>query len=100
MQVPKNFLVVLCLLISPENCLIIYLPILDPKVNGYALSNVKTPEPTNGVIVAVNTEDDCTKKVTIAPIKIMRYLKRKKRIFRHIINKTSKRCTYPVSQGT
>ena len=77
MQVPKKILVV-CLLISLENCLIIYLPILDPKVNGYALSNVKTPEPTNGVIVAVNTEDDCTKKVTIAPIKIMRYLKRKK----------------------
>ena len=97
-QVPKKILVV-CIIISPENCLTIYLPILDPKVNGYALSNVKTPEPTNGVIVAVNTEDDCTKKVTIAPIKIMRYLKRKKD-FRHIINKTSKRCTYPVSQGT
>ena len=47
----------------------------DPRVNGYALSKVRTPAPTKGVTVAVNTEEDCTKNVTIAPKTIIKYLK-------------------------
>ena len=54
------------------------LPKFDPRVKGYTLSTEITPIPTRGVKVAVNTEEDCTTNVKIAPDNI---------------------ATYPVNQG-
>jgi hypothetical protein len=47
-------------------------PIFDPKVNGYILSMLSTPIPTNGVRVDVKMELDWTRTVRPAPIKIAR----------------------------
>ena len=56
----------------------VLIPKLDPRVSGYTLSTEMTPIPTNGVRVAVKTEEDCTRNVKMAPANM---------------------ATYPVNQG-
>ena len=46
---------------------VVVVPILDPRVRGYALSKLMSPAPARGVRVEVNTELDCTSTVITAP---------------------------------
>lgn len=48
-------------------------PMFDPKVSGYILSNETTPNPTSGVKAEVNTELDWMIKVTPAPMAMATY---------------------------
>ena len=47
-------------------------PMLEPRVRGYILSNDITPTPTSGVIAEVKIELLCTTKVIAAPIRMAR----------------------------
>ena len=55
------------------------LPILDPKVIGYAVSKVTSPAPQSGVKVDVKTDEDLT---------------------RIVITQPNNMAAYPVSHGT